>query len=58
MKISKKGDFENPKGINHTFDTKSVPDQYGFLNSMVPWVHKNCTIWGPPLFKFYPDDFI
>ena len=27
MKISKKkGDFENPKGINHTFSTKSVPD--------------------------------
>ena len=26
MKISKKGDFENPNGINCTFSTKSVPD--------------------------------
>ena len=26
MKLSKKGDFENPKGINCTFSTKSVPD--------------------------------
>ena len=25
MKISQKGDFENPKGINCTFSTKSVP---------------------------------
>ena len=33
------------------FSTKSVPDCYGFLNSTVPWVHKNHTIWGPPVVK-------
>ena len=27
------------------FSTKSVPDCYGFLNSTVPWVRKNHTIW-------------
>ena len=31
------------------FSTKSVPDCYGFLNSTVPWVRKNRTIWGPPV---------
>ena len=26
VKMSKKGDFENPKVPNHDFSTKSVPD--------------------------------
>ena len=47
--MSKKGDFEIPKVINPDFSTKTVPDQYGFLNSTVPWVHKNRTIWGVPV---------
>ena len=51
--MSKKGDFENPKVINRYFSTKSVLEQYGFVNSTVPSVRKNSTIRGPPVFIFH-----
>ena len=53
LKMSKKGDFENLKVINHDFSTKSVPEYYGFLNSTVPWGRKNSNIWGPPAFRSF-----
>ena len=37
MKMTQKGDFENPKVPNRDFGTKSVPDQYAFSNSAVYW---------------------
>ena len=46
LKMSKKWDFENPNVINYNFSTKSVPEQYGFLNSAVPWGRKP----GDPLY--------
>ena len=49
--MSENGDFENPKAINHDFSTKSIPEQYGFLNTMVPWGRKNRTIWGLPVLQ-------
>ena len=44
-----KWDFENAEVINCDFSTKSVPEQYGFLNNTVPWGPKNSTIQGPPV---------
>ena len=43
VKMSKKGDFENPKVPNRDFSTKSVPDYCGFSNSAVYWRPKNLT---------------
>ena len=42
--MSKKGDFEMPKVINPDSSTKTVPEQYDFVNS-----DKNSTIWGVPV---------
>ena len=49
VKMSKKGDFGYSKVINCNFSTKSVPTQYDFCNSTIPWGRKIRTIWGPPV---------
>ena len=54
--MSKKGDFENPKVINGHFSAKSVPKQYGFLNSTVPWECKT-VLSGDPLYYISTDQF-
>ena len=43
-----KGNFENTKVKNCDFSTISVPIDYNFLNSTIPWGHKICTIGGSP----------
>ena len=48
----KKGDFGNLKVPNPDFSTKSVPTQYDFCNSKIPWSPKIRTIRGPPVFPF------
>ena len=55
VKMSKKGDFENPKVPNRDFSTKSVSDQCGFSNSAVCWGPKNRTNWGIPVVHTRPD---
>ena len=49
VKMSKKGDFENPKIQNNDFITKSFPNYCGFSNSVVSWAPKNRTNQGIPV---------
>ena len=46
-----KGDFENPKVINLDFSSKSIPEQYGMLNSKVSWGGAKTLISGDSLYS-------
>ena len=50
LKMSKKGDFENPKVQIHDFSTTSVSNYCNFSNSAVCWGTKNSTNRGIRVF--------